>query len=339
MFNLKNISVGSTHNYLTPGIKNIKSIVYSRSKSTTEPLRWKLVTTRIFLDIPVSEFPDFNEVGGADYTTLPWPYTAPVIGGVSQDSKYIKSVEGILGSGKIGDNDIIDETFLVDSKENDELGKNIQKMDLEQVRFFNSSYDMNKLLKIPTTPQAQDISPEFLSTLQFPQYVEEFDYNDDGNVSVTDTVGWVDVGRPDIYDYLIELITTNATNSIPNGNGSEQPVENFFNPTYDENLYYPNPYIDTSYWDGSTSNKTFPDKSSVGQIFIGDNLDKNLVENCSLELNTGNLTFNVVDDSSGNINKGLLIGDYKIKKTQKDVEMRRDSYVKIPKKDNKDGAL
>ena len=145
-----NISVSSFHNYLTPGIKNIKSIVYSRSKSTTEPLRWKLVTTRIFLDIPINEFPDFSEVGGADYTTLPWPYTTPIIGGVSQDSKYIKSVNDILGSGKIGDTDIIDETFLVDAKENDELGKNIQTMDLEQVRFFASgSYDMNTLLNIP----------------------------------------------------------------------------------------------------------------------------------------------------------------------------------------------
>ena len=74
-----------------------------------EPLRWKLVTTRIFLDLPSTEFPDFNELGGNDYTTIPWPNTNPVIGGISQDSKYLKSVQDTLSGGKVGNQDIIDE--------------------------------------------------------------------------------------------------------------------------------------------------------------------------------------------------------------------------------------
>ena len=68
------------------------------------------MTIRIFLDIPVSEFPDFGEVGGDDYTTIPWPLTSPVISGISQDSKYLKSINDTLGGGKIGYDDIIDET-------------------------------------------------------------------------------------------------------------------------------------------------------------------------------------------------------------------------------------
>ena len=45
-------------------------------------------------------------------------------------------------------------------------------------------------------------------------------------------------------------------------------------------------------------------------------------------------------DTSGNSNKGLLIGDYKIKKVKKGQDMRRDSFIKVPKKTgNKDGAL
>ena len=31
-------------------------------------------------------------------------------------------------------------------------------MDLEQIRFFNKSYDMNKLLKIPTTNTTLDLT-------------------------------------------------------------------------------------------------------------------------------------------------------------------------------------
>ena len=165
--------------------------------------------------------------------------------------------------------DIIDETFLVDAKENNELGNNVQVMDLEQVRYFNQSYDMNTLLNIPSSP---------------------------------------------FFD-------------------GENIFENF----------YPNPYTNIgsgSYWDGSTIERTFSEESSVGQIFIVDNLDLDLIDSCQLELNTGNLSGKAIDDSSGNLNKGLLIGDYNIIKTRKNKPMRRDSYIKVPKKNsNKDGAL
>ena len=265
-----------THSYRTSGIKRVKMIVFSHNsiksnngiyENSIEPLRWKLVTSKIFLDIPINEFPDFSEVGGSDYTTIPWPYTTAVIGGISQDSKYFKSINDILGGGKIGDLDIIDETFLVSAKFNDELGQNIEKLDLEQVRYFNTgSYDMNKLLNIPT---------------------ETSEFGDE---------------------------------------------------------YYPNPYNEESlafglYWNGERIDKTFSKESSVGQIFIGDNSDIDLKENCKLELNTGNLDDKSINDSSGNVNKGLLIGDYKIKKTQKNQPMRRDSYIKTAKKSKNNGAI
>jgi len=263
LFYFNDISKPLFNNYSTSGIKNIKVLLFNYitdDNNNIEPTRWKLVTSRIFLDIPINQFPDFGEVGGDDYTTIPWPYTTPVIGGVSQDSKYLKSVDDTLSGGKIGDLDIIDETFLVDAKENNELGVNIQVMDLEQVRFFNQSYDMNRLLNIPI-----------------------------------------------------------------------------------ENNFYPNPYTNIgsdSYWDGSTIERTFSEESSVGQIFINENQDKDLVQSCKLELNTGELIGKSIIDSSGNSNKGLLIGDYKVKKTRKGEPMRRDSFIKVPKKNsNKDGAL
>ena len=44
--------------------------------------------------------------------------------------------------------------------------------------------------------------------------------------------------------------------------------------------------------------------------------------------------------TSGNLNKGLLIGDYKVKKERKGEPMRRDSFIKVPKKTgNTKGAL
>ena len=94
------------------------------------------------------------------------------------------------------------------------------------------------------------------------------------------------------------------------------------------------------YWGGNTPETTFSEESSVGQIFIGDNQDLDLKQSCKLELNTGELTDKSIYDSSGNSNKGLLIGDYKLKKVRKGEPMRRDSFIKITKKaSNKDGAL
>ena len=91
-------------------------------------------------------------------------------------------------------------------------------------------------------------------------------------------------------------------------------------------------------WDGV--NNKFPEKSSVGQIFISDNQDLDLKQSCKLELTTSELTGKSIYDSSGNSNKGLLIGDYKIKKPRKGRPMRRDTFIKTPKKSsNKDGAM
>ena len=97
-------------------------------------------------------------------------------------------------------------------------------------------------------------------------------------------------------------------------------------------------YDNTSFWDGDVNK--FPEESSVGQIFISDNQDEDLKQNCKLELNTGELSNKSISDTSGNSNKGLLIGDYKVKKNRKGEPMRRDSFLKVPKKEsNRDGAL
>ena len=266
-----------SNSYSTPGIKQIKLLVFNYIETGTaittpdintydslpsdeidfyeiEPLRYKLMTIRIFLDIPVNQFPDFGEVGGFDYKTIPWPYSTVIINGVSTESKYYNSIENVLGSGKIGDTDIIDERFLKEARENNELGKSIEKLDLEQCRYFNKPYNIYNILNIDAV----------------------------------------------IGDELI-------------------------------------PFND-SYYDGKTNK--YSEESSVGQIFISDNIDLNLRESCKLEINTAQLSGKSIYDSSGNSNKGLLIGDYKIKKFRKGEPMRRDSFIKVPKKTIKnDGAI
>ncbi len=313
--------------YTTPGIKNVKIIMFSvfdgNDNSTNSPDfevgRWKLITSRFYLDIPPNQYPDFSDVGGSNYTTLPWPYTTAIIGGVDNNSKYKISVNNTLSSGKIGVLDIIDEKLLIDDLDNDEMGESIFSFDLEQCRYFNKSYDMNQLLKI----SKQFYPPEYYieNPDKFPFYFEEFNAVQDGVIDSLDVVYWTNVDRADIAEYLLPLI----------GDGSVFDLPSYLNF---------NNYSDKTYWNALTPQTTFSKETSVGQIFISDNQDRDLKQNCKLEINTGNLTGKSILDTSGNSNKGLLIGDYKVKKTRKGEPMRRDSFIKVPKKaSNKNGAL
>ena len=315
--------------YTTPGIKNVKIIMFSvfdgDDNSTDSPNfevgRWKLITSRFYLDIPPNQYPDFSDVGGSNYTTLPWPYTTAIIGGVDNNSKYKISVNGTLSGGKIGELDIIDEKLLVDDLDNDEMGKSILSFDLEQCRYFNKSYDMSQLLKI-TNIQPFNSSEYYIENLdKFPFYFEEFDAVQDGTIDTLDVIYWTNVDRPDIAEYVGNLLSDGSWFNLPR----------YFNVNH---------YSDETYWNGLTPETTFSEETSVGQIFISDNQDKDLKQSCKLELNTGNLTGKSISDTSGNSNKGLLIGDYKVKKARKGEPMRRDSFIKVPKKTgNKKGAL
>ena len=270
LYKFADLSETLIHNYSTPGIKIIKAVLFSHLPyyEKSQIVRWKFIETRIYLDVPITKYPDFGELGGQDFTTIPWPYTTPIIGGISENSKYKISIQNTLGGGKIAENEIIDIRFLTEADENDELGKSIQKMDLQQVRFIigppegERTYDMHTLLGI--------------------------------------------------------------NNNI-----------------VQEGIFYP--YTDTTHWDcrdwDLNRNYCFSEESSVGQIFIDDNLDLDLKRDCILELNLGNLDGKTINDTNGNPNKGIMIGDYKIKKRQKNVPMKRDSFIKLPKKGTSDGAM
>ena len=423
--------------YTTPGIKTIKMVMFSYDASSNQVGRWKLITSRFYLDIPINQYPDFAEVGGSDYTTIPYPFTTAVIGGVDDNSKYKKSVQEALSSGKIGDTDIIDEKFLINDLENDELGKSINEMDLEQVRYFNSGlYDMNTLLNIPITTFNQDTE-----TLLFENLFQEenFGSNNDGfnwNLYVNENDSAAPP-RHQMIEYPSEEPLGTVKLNIEHSGNSKGDIQiysnqivteviqgNFYTITFeakaslDRKAYvtvlaaYPNyerlgleenfdisteytefsftfqatatevnasarlflgsfqsgtdgefnnstvsikdfsmsvaeqveveKYIElynvNSFWDGETNK--FSEESSVGQIFISDNQDLDLKQSCKLELNTGEISGKSIYDSSGNSNKGLLIGDYKVKKVRKGEPLRRDSFIKIPKKaNNNSGAL
>ena len=363
------------HSYTTPGIKTIRLLMFnyeinSQRPYNAEPIRWKLVTVRHFLDIPKNSYPDFGELGGNDYVTIPWPYTVPVVGGLSSHSKYLRSVENTLQGGKIGENEIIDEYFLFEAEKNDELGKNVEKIDLEQVRFFNRGvFDMHYHLGFDSEDMYEpEFNPEY-------ELINQVRINGEFNATAEKygNSEWTDGDYPDNlclddngswWDLQTDMTICGNANCI-----TPQKACNYYFPgttaivldpadgegnhacniteylVYECILYdeFPTPLINHPYdnftwWDGSQLNKKYS-RNIADTIFIDDITDYYARNHCTVELNNGSVLGKSVDDSSGNGHKGLLIGDYKIKKTKKGKPMRRDSFIKVPKKDTNEGAL
>ena len=115
----------------------------------------------------------------------------------------------------------------------------------------------------------------------------------------------------------------------------------------------------TGYWKGS-GKYTFPDESPVGDIFISEYDQHNTqdrkdysaseIENgenegtdygnlCLFEFNCGTLDGKTIQDSSGNGNKAILIGDYSIRKDKVGEIPVRDSFVKVSKTETDKGAF
>ena len=170
-------------------------------------------------------------------------------------------------------------------------------------------------------------------------------YNENGEMRLTELKMGESVPLPvGMFTTIVipdKLYTSDLINEIQFLNESISVRELFQLPLPLE-ITIPHPYTERDFWVSNPlfPGTTFPQESSVGQIFINDNQDLSLKQSCIFELNTGNLVDKSIYDSSGNANKGLLIGDYKLKKPRKNEQMKRDSSIKTPKKvGNSEGAL
>jgi len=248
------------HTYQTAGIKIIQAVVFSYlenpdDNTQIQAIRWKLIKIRIYLDMDSVYIQDFSDIGGFDFTHIPWPYTTGMVGGLSEKSKYRKSLTQIVRTDNFGEHEYLDKSLTKLAYKNEELGDYFGSADVSQLRLFASgSYDLNTLLNI-----------------------SELAYIDNAGD-----------GTPDDY----------------------------------------NPPSDSEYWDGIINQ--FPQESSIGSIFIDDEQDIDFKESCVLELNCGDIDGDVIRDSSGNGNKGILIGDYELKKDSKETPLSRDSGIKVP---------
>jgi hypothetical protein len=237
--------------------KLIQDLLQDNNAKAIQTYHWKLFKVKINLNLSDVFIEDFTEVGGIDFKFLPMKKSTPVIGGLSKNSDYVKTLNAIVDSNLFLETEYLDKIRAKKALANDNFGDWPGSMDLEQVRIFNKPFDMNYLL------------------------------------GVTDDI----------------VVTPNRLRL----------------------------YDNKSHWDGIEY--SFSDKTSIGEIFIGDNIDVNLKSACILELNVTDRMGNKILDSSGNSNIGILIGDYTLTKNDLGEEIRRQSALKTPKSDDKDGAI
>jgi hypothetical protein len=327
LFNRANMNGESLqHTYMTEGIKTIKAIVLQTIKCEwtdadgnqpyldyVQAVHWKLVTIRINLSDQGSfPVPDFEDLGGYDYTTLPYPETYltnreykwaqgdpsgenatmktviapsgnpyrsshPIISGLSEDSNYVKSLNKIINANK---------------------------------------FDKNEITAKNRIKKAKDLSPsgrknewgDFLGQSD----IAQIRFFKSGNIN----------GKTlDMHRFLnLESIVPKMEH--PNEEGLEIPE------------YHG--YTDENYWTGNPGHNSFP-KSPIGDIFISEyNQFKN---KCLVELNCGIPDGNSILDTSGNGNIGILFGDFSTRKNRVGSPTSRDSYVKKAKTKKRNGAF
>ena len=149
-----------SHAYREGGLKTIRGYVIStmvdqRNPDYVQALRWKYFITKIYVSPPVYEVQDFGVLGGYDFTTIPFtdtrdavaPIPTPIIGGLSDNSQYKKSINALLKSGEFADQDQDEIVALEAAQSTDEMGQHIGKTDFQQMRLFgDGTYDLDRLI-------------------------------------------------------------------------------------------------------------------------------------------------------------------------------------------------
>lgn len=84
----------------------------------------------------------------------------------------------------------------------------------------------------------------------------------------------------------------------------------------------------TEYWNGVFD--SYPAESDTTEVFINDSPSQ-YKKKCVVEINPGVATGTLHRDSSGNENKGILIGDYRLNKESLDDDLVRTGLMKLPR--------
>ena len=135
----------TSHVYNTPGIKNIKIIVYRYTNDGLILLSTTLISKNIMISDGTLKSQDFSIFGGTDFNFLPIGDNQVIIGGFNKTSEYHSSVSKI-----VKDDNFVSEDYLqrasakdyVEKINNNLLGEQPGQLDLGQTRVFSQPRDI-----------------------------------------------------------------------------------------------------------------------------------------------------------------------------------------------------
>ena len=233
------------HTYTEHGIFEVTGLMI-RKKIDSEGEELGVVHVKKFrLRININEGvnDDFDFFGNDGFSFIPFRNTLPVIGGISKQSSYYKSIKRQLG--------FIDDlkTFVKFKNKSDKMKTELALLKMENQSDNDLEVLPNYLVErytediIEINDEDVDETSEYLATLPFPQYREDFDILNSGLNNFGDLFvagdRWFDFGRKDIGNFLFYL--TLGYEEVPQGDENNTPfvypdyVDLYF---YNQNLMY-----------------------------------------------------------------------------------------------------
>jgi hypothetical protein len=149
------------HTYTDSGVFSIKTVIFRMNSTHTVLLETILLNTNIVVNDAGESLQDFNIFGASDFNVLPLKTDINdkeiIIGGITERSKYVKSVRKIERDDVYGQQDYLEKTYnekFLPLMEQSIYGDHLNKIDLSTTRVFTKPYDLSYFTeRIPMTEQ------------------------------------------------------------------------------------------------------------------------------------------------------------------------------------------
>ena len=142
------------HTYTYSGVFPIKTVIFRMNSDETVLLETILLNTNIVVNDAGESLQDFNIFGASDFNVLPLKTDRDdrelIIGGITERSKYVKSVRKIERDDVYGQQDYLEKRYnerFLPLMEDSLYGDHPGKLDLATTRIFTKPYDLSYFIE------------------------------------------------------------------------------------------------------------------------------------------------------------------------------------------------
>ena len=142
------------HTYTDSGVFPIKTVIFRMNSDETVLLETILLNSNIVVNDAGESLQDFNIFGASDFNVLPLKTDRDdrelIIGGITERSKYVKSVRKIERDDVYGQQDYLEKRYnerFLPLMEDSLYGDHPGKLDLSTTRIFTKPYDLSYFIE------------------------------------------------------------------------------------------------------------------------------------------------------------------------------------------------